>query len=89
LRVFRRLGLHPGVGHRRGARSAAGPHRLPIEAHSPLEEAHALEGMARCALRAKDLEAAAARLGQALTIYQRIGAPEATRVAAQPTALTS
>lgn len=55
---------------------------LALEAQSPSEEAHALEGLAWCCLKQEDVESAATRLRQALAIYRRIGAPEATRAAA-------
>jgi tetratricopeptide (TPR) repeat protein len=61
--------------------------RLALAAHSPLEEAHALEGMARCALRQENQDGAGALLREALAIYQRIGAPEVVRTAAQLKAL--
>jgi tetratricopeptide (TPR) repeat protein len=54
--------------------------RLAEDIHSPLEEARALEGIARCRLRVLDAEDGEARLRQALAIYRRIGAPEAQQV---------
>jgi hypothetical protein len=44
---------------------------------SPLEEAHALAGLGRCALAADRTAQAEDRLRQALAIFQRIGAAEA------------
>jgi hypothetical protein len=49
---------------------------------SPLEEARALEGAARCALSTGRAAAAAVGLRQALKIYQRLGAAAAVRLAA-------
>lgn len=46
----------------------------------PLEEARALEGIGRGYLQDGDRGQAAAHLRQALTIYQRIGAPRARQV---------
>jgi tetratricopeptide (TPR) repeat protein len=46
----------------------------------PLEEARALEGLGRSHLHDKNLGDAIPFLGQALAIYQRIGAPNAERV---------
>jgi tetratricopeptide (TPR) repeat protein/transcriptional regulator with XRE-family HTH domain len=49
------------------------------ELGTPHEEARALEGIGR-SLLGRDLAEAAARLRQALAIYQRIGVPDARRV---------
>ena len=46
----------------------------------PLEEARALEGIGRSHLLDGNPGQAALHLGQALAIYQRIGAPDARRV---------
>jgi len=46
------------------------------------DEAHALAGLGRCALAAGHVAEAAGALGQALEIFQRIGAAEAAAVAA-------
>ena len=46
----------------------------------PLEEARALEGIGRSHLQDGNRGQAAAHLRQALTIYQRIGAPRARQV---------
>ena len=43
------------------------------------EEAHALEGIGNCHLQNGNSSQATAHLQQALTIYQRIGAPPAAR----------
>ena len=50
-------------------------------------EAHALAGLGRCALAAGDTAKAEDRLRQALEIFQRIGAAEATGVSAELEAL--
>jgi tetratricopeptide (TPR) repeat protein len=50
--------------------------------HSPLEEARALEGAGRCVLAMGQVTTAKAEFWQALMIYQRIGAAEASRLAA-------
>ncbi|GJF34884.1 ATPase [Kitasatospora sp. NE20-6] len=55
---------------------------LARQVHSPLDEAHALEGTARCHARTRDLPAALADLRQAVGIYRRIGAAEAPAAAA-------
>jgi Tfp pilus assembly protein PilF len=47
---------------------------------SPLEQAHALDGVGRCALARGDTATAVTELRQALEIYQRIGAAEATQL---------
>jgi DNA-binding SARP family transcriptional activator/tetratricopeptide (TPR) repeat protein len=61
--------------------------RLARELHSPLDEAKALEGGALCAHRAGDRTAASADLGEAVAIFERIGAPEAGPAAARLAAL--
>jgi Tfp pilus assembly protein PilF len=48
---------------------------------SPLEQARALDGAGRCALDRGDTATAVTQLRQALEIYQRIGAAEATQLA--------
>jgi tetratricopeptide (TPR) repeat protein len=64
---------------------AVADHRRALDlaraVHAPLEEARALEGVGRCALARGDTVAARAELQQALTMYQRIGAVEAARLA--------
>jgi len=50
---------------------------------SPQNEAQALEGIGRCAVAAGDEATATANLAEALRIYQRIGASEATTLAAE------
>ena len=50
---------------------------------SPLEQAHAFEGIGRCALDKGDTATAVTQLRQALEIYQRIGAAEATQLATE------
>ena len=54
--------------------------RLAQDAHVPLEEARALEGIGRCLFRASNPDDGTARMRQALAIYQRLGVPEAKRV---------
>jgi tetratricopeptide (TPR) repeat protein len=72
-----------GTGGPRRARSryedALG---LARDTSSPLEEARALEGAGHCALALGEMTEGMALLQQALVIYQRIGAPRATPVAA-------
>jgi tetratricopeptide (TPR) repeat protein len=51
------------------------------------DEAHALAGLGRCALSAGRTAQAAGQLRQALEIFQRIGAAEAAKVAAELEAL--
>ena len=46
----------------------------------PLEEARALEGIGHCHIQDGNPGEGAAKLRQALAIYQRIGAPDAQRV---------
>jgi tetratricopeptide (TPR) repeat protein/transcriptional regulator with XRE-family HTH domain len=55
---------------------------------SPVDEAHALAGLARCALAAGRTADAAAGLEQALGIFERTGAAEAAEVAAELRALS-
>jgi len=50
---------------------------------SPWDEAHALAGLGRCALAAGHTKHAEAGLGQAWEIFRRLGAAEATDVAAE------
>lgn len=54
---------------------------IAIAIPSPLAEARALEGLGRCDLRDGRTEDGATALRQALTIYQRIGAPRTDVVA--------
>ena len=49
---------------------------------SPLDEARALEGLARCAAHRQDRAAALSDLGRAVALYRRIGAREAAEAAA-------
>jgi tetratricopeptide (TPR) repeat protein len=53
------------------------------------DEAHALAGLGRCALAAGDATQAGTLLRQALEIFQRIGAAEATDLLAELDALAS
>jgi tetratricopeptide (TPR) repeat protein len=62
---------------------------LAREIDSPWDEAHALAGLARCALAIGRTADAAAGLRQAHQIFQRIGAAEATGVAAELGTLTA
>lgn len=54
---------------------------------SPADEAQALAGLGRCATAAGDAAAGEALLGQALEIFRRIGAAEASALAAELDAL--
>ena len=60
----------------------AGPD-LARQIGSPLEEAHALAGLGRCADADGRIAEAEDRLRQALAIFQRIGAADAAGVAAE------
>jgi tetratricopeptide (TPR) repeat protein len=55
---------------------------------SPWDEAHALAGLARCALAADQATQAEVLLRQALEIFQRIGAAEVPDLLAELDALT-
>jgi tetratricopeptide (TPR) repeat protein len=72
-------------------RQALARHHLALQIardlHSPLQEARALDGAAQCALRLGQANAATTDLRQAVAIYQRIGAAEATEAAARLTDL--
>ncbi|HEV2633843.1 MAG TPA: tetratricopeptide repeat protein [Actinocrinis sp.] len=59
------------------------------EVHSPLDAAHALEGAGRCSVRIGDLDTALADLGEAVAIYQRLGAAEAQKAADYLAGLTA
>jgi DNA-binding SARP family transcriptional activator/tetratricopeptide (TPR) repeat protein len=48
-----------------------------------LEEARALEGIGKCAAQIRDADGAQSALQQALAIYQRLGAADAARLAAE------
>lgn len=61
---------------------------LAREIASPWDEAQALAGLGRCALAAGRAADAVARLRQAREIFERIGAAEATAVAAELDGLT-
>ncbi|TDT98299.1 DNA-binding SARP family transcriptional activator [Streptomyces sp. 846.5] len=61
--------------------------RLAREAYSPLDEARALEGTARCAERMGDRPTALADLRRATAIYRRTGAAEGAAAAAYLAAL--
>jgi DNA-binding SARP family transcriptional activator/DNA-binding XRE family transcriptional regulator len=69
-----------------GPREALAAYRRALQlarrVGSPLDEARALEGVARCAARTGDHAAARASLGEAIALYQRIGAAEASPAAA-------
>jgi tetratricopeptide (TPR) repeat protein len=56
--------------------------QIARDIRSPLEEARALEGIGRCLDRAGDAPAAIAPMRVALAICQRLGAPDAERIAA-------
>ena len=74
-----------------GPREALAQYRqalhLAHQVHSPLDEARALEGIARCAAHAGDRKAALAALREAVALYQRIGAATAGTAAAYLAAL--
>ena len=55
---------------------------------SPWDEAHVLAGLGRCALAAGQVGNAEARLQQAREIFQRLGAAEASDLAAELDALS-
>jgi hypothetical protein len=59
-----------------------------VTSASPLDEAHALAGLARCVLVAGGTTEAEDGLRRALAIFQRIGAPEAADVSAELDALS-
>jgi hypothetical protein len=61
---------------------------LAREIASPWDEAQALAGLGRCALAAGHATDAVAGLRQAREIFERIGAAEATAVAAELDGLT-
>jgi len=103
LGIYRDLGAPGGAAealnelgtlHRvRGDLDQAGAcHRqaldLARQIGSPWDEAHALAGLGRCALAADRTTDAVAGLRQAREIFHRIGAAEATGVAAELDALT-
>ncbi|MEY9871508.1 tetratricopeptide (TPR) repeat protein/transcriptional regulator with XRE-family HTH domain [Streptacidiphilus sp. MAP12-33] len=90
--IYRAIGNRPGeavVLTRMGALAvdAEGPAAadayyqeallLARECRSPMEEAYALEGSARCAEATGDHPRALRELEQAATLYDRLGAPEA------------
>jgi len=56
---------------------------LARQGHSPLDEARALEGIAHCAAALGQRTGALEDMRQAVVLYQRTGAPEATPAAAQ------
>jgi hypothetical protein len=60
---------------------------LAREIGSPLDEAHALASLSRCAQAAGRIAEAEDGLRQALAIFQRMGAAEAEGVAAELDAL--
>jgi len=72
------------VAESAGPREALGLYRQALQlagqVRSPLDEARALEGAARCAAHTGDQAAALTDLREAVTIYQHIGAAE-TRTA--------
>jgi hypothetical protein len=53
--------------------------QLSRQVYSPLDEARALEGAARCTARTGDRVAALTDLREAVAIYQRIGPPKQGR----------
>jgi tetratricopeptide (TPR) repeat protein len=67
---------------------AGDPHALFTQAQTlactmgaALHEAHALAGLGRCAHRTRDVLTAITAFTQALTIYRRLGSPEAAAIA--------
>jgi hypothetical protein len=56
---------------------------LAREIRSAWDEAHALAGLGRCALASDHAAEAREKLGQALEIFQRIGAAEAADVSVE------
>jgi tetratricopeptide (TPR) repeat protein len=63
--------------------------RLAREVSSPVEVGHALEGVAECTAHRGEVDKAARHLREALDIYLRIGAAEATRAATRLSELTA
>lgn len=63
--------------------------QLARQVQNPLEEGRALEGIACCSLRDRDPGQADRHLRTALEIFQRIGAPDAARVATTLTSLNT
>jgi hypothetical protein len=63
--------------------------RLAGEIESACDEAHAVPGLGRCALPAGHAAEGRARLRQALDIFNRIGATEASDVSAELEALAA
>ena len=55
---------------------------LAREVFSPIDEAHALEGSARCRIHTADRAAAVADLGAAVDIYRRLRVPEVNAASA-------
>ncbi len=98
ISIYRRLGARHGqaqalnhlgtilLEHDEGARGLTQHEqalRFAREANSPIEEARAYEGAARCARHERDMDSANGWLRQALEIYRRIGSPRADRIAAE------
>jgi tetratricopeptide (TPR) repeat protein len=61
---------------------------LAREVRTPLHEARALAGIGRCLASAGDTDGAARHLSQALSIYQRLGVPEAAGAESDLTGLS-
>jgi tetratricopeptide (TPR) repeat protein len=78
LGTLRRLTGHPDQAHTHHQQALA----LARGIQHQLEEGRALEGLGRATLDLGDLNTAATDLCQALNLYQQLGAPEATRLAA-------
>lgn len=78
---------HSGTLHRKlgDSEQALAHHQRALDlarvVGSPLEQARALDGVGRCALARGDTATSGTALRQALEIYQRIGAAEATQLA--------
>lgn len=72
-----------------GLASYAAALRLAREVDSPIEVGHALDGTASCLLHRGEVDTAIHHLREALAVYRRIGAGEATGTAARLAELTS
>ncbi|MFI0486633.1 tetratricopeptide repeat protein [Actinomadura sp. 9N215] len=60
---------------------------LARRVQSPLDEAHALDGLAHCADHIGDRPTAVARMREAVALYQRLGSTETDQAAAYLAAL--
>lgn len=80
--VLNRIGELLDDGDPQALKSFEDALRLARQVYNPLEEARALEGVARCSLRRHGTSEALQQLHAALEIYERIGAPEAAQAQA-------